>query len=56
VAATGAAPIAEIAADTSDMARVPRTKRGWSMTDLLVVTLALGVIAASLAGLVWVLR
>jgi hypothetical protein len=52
----GAAPIAEIAADTSEMTRVPRAKRGWTMTDLLVVTLALGVIAASLAGLVWVLR
>ncbi len=52
----GAAPIAEVAADTSEMARVPRAKRGWTMTDLLVVTLALGVIAASLAGLVWVLR
>jgi pSer/pThr/pTyr-binding forkhead associated (FHA) protein len=56
VAGTGAAPIAEIAADTSSMSRVPRAKRGWTMTDLLVVTLALGVIAASLAGLVWVLR
>jgi pSer/pThr/pTyr-binding forkhead associated (FHA) protein len=52
----GAAPIAEIAADTSAMVRVPQKKRGWSMTDVLVVTLALGVIAASLAGLVWVLR
>jgi pSer/pThr/pTyr-binding forkhead associated (FHA) protein len=52
----GAAPIAEIAAETSQMSRVPRQKRGWTMTDVLVVTLALGVIAASLAGLVWVLR
>lgn len=52
----GAAPIAEIAADTSQMTRVARKKRGWTMTDVLVVTLALGVIAASLAGLVWVLR
>ena len=52
----GAAPIAQVAADTSDMVRIPRKKRGWSMTDVLVVTLALGVIAASLAGLVWVLR
>lgn len=52
----GAAPIAEVAADTADMVRVPRKKRGWTMTDVLVVTLALGVIAASLAGLVWVLR
>jgi pSer/pThr/pTyr-binding forkhead associated (FHA) protein len=52
----GTAPIAEIASDTSQMARVPRAKRGWTMTDVLVVTLALGVIAASIAGLVWVLR
>jgi pSer/pThr/pTyr-binding forkhead associated (FHA) protein len=52
----GAAPIAEIAADTSEMARIPQAKRGWTMTDFLVVTLALGVIAASVAGLVWVLR
>jgi pSer/pThr/pTyr-binding forkhead associated (FHA) protein len=52
----GAAPIAEVAADTSQMTRVARPKRGWSMTDVLVVTLALGVIAASIAGLVWVLR
>lgn len=51
-----AAPIAEIATDTSEMARVPRGKRGWTMTDFLVFTLALGVIAASIAGLVWVLR
>ena len=56
VAGAGAAPIAELAADTSEMTRVPPPKRGWSMTDLLVVTLAVGVIAASLAGLVWVLR
>lgn len=53
---SGAAPIAEIAADTSQMARVPRSKRGWTMTDVLVFTLALGVIGASVAGLVWVLR
>ncbi|MDB4938090.1 MAG: hypothetical protein JWP87_5062 [Labilithrix sp.] len=52
-----AAPIAEVAADTSRMTRGARPKkRGWSMTDVLVVTLALGVIAASIAGLVWVLR
>lgn len=52
----GAGPIAEVAADTSAMVRVARKKRGWTMTDVLVVTLALGVIGASLAGLVWVLR
>jgi len=52
----GAAPIAEVAADTSQMTRVASKKRGWTMTDVLVVTLALGVIGASLAGLVWVLR
>ncbi|MDB4941833.1 MAG: hypothetical protein JWP97_1367 [Labilithrix sp.] len=52
----GSAPIAEVAATTSAMPRVPQRKRTWTMTDLLVVTLALAVIAASLAGLVWVLR
>jgi len=31
-------------------------RRGWTVTDVLVVTLALGVMAASIAGLVWVLR
>ena len=51
-----AAPIAAVVADTSDMVRVPRGKRGWTMTDFLVVTLAVGVIGASIAGLVWVLR
>lgn len=52
----GTAPIAEIPADTSQMTRVARPRKGWTMTDVLVVTLAVGVIAASLAGLVWVLR
>jgi pSer/pThr/pTyr-binding forkhead associated (FHA) protein len=52
----GAAPIAEVAADTADMPRLPRQKKGWTMTDFLVVTLALAVIGASIAGLVWVLR
>lgn len=33
-----------------------RKRKGWTMTDVLVVTLALAVIGASLAGLVWVLR
>lgn len=50
------APIAETPADTSQMTRIPQRKRGWTVTDLLVVTLALGVIGASIAGLVWVLR
>jgi pSer/pThr/pTyr-binding forkhead associated (FHA) protein len=52
----GTAPIAEVAADTSQMTRVARPRKGWTMTDVLVVTLAVGVIAASIAGLVWVLR
>jgi pSer/pThr/pTyr-binding forkhead associated (FHA) protein len=52
----GAAPIAEVATDTADMPRLARQKRGWTMTDFLVVTLALAVIGASIAGLVWVLR
>ena len=52
----GSAPIAEVATDTSQMTRVARPSKGWTMTDVLVVTLAVGVIAASIAGLVWVLR
>lgn len=50
------APVADIPTDTSRMARVPSKKRGWTMTDVLVVTLAVAVIGASIAGLVWVLR
>lgn len=46
------APIAELAAPPPP---VPR-RRTWTMTDVLVVTLAVSVIAASIAGLVWVLR
>ena len=52
----GAAPTAEVPADTSQMTRVSRPRKGWTMTDVLVVTLAVGVIAASIAGLVWVLK
>lgn len=52
----GSAPSADVATDTTSMVRVPRPKRGFTMTDILVVTLALGLIAASLVGLVWVLR
>jgi pSer/pThr/pTyr-binding forkhead associated (FHA) protein len=52
----GAAPIADLAVDTAEMVRVPRKARGWTLTDILVVTVALGIIAVSLAGLVWVLR
>ena len=52
----GAAPIADVAEDTAEMPRAARRKKGWTITDLLVVTLALAVIVASIAGLVWVLR
>jgi hypothetical protein len=38
------------------MTRVTRPRKGWTMTDVLVFTLAVGVISASIAGLVWVLR
>lgn len=51
-----AAPIAEIAEDTAEMPRPIPRKRTWTITDVLVVTLALAVIGASIAGLVWVLR
>lgn len=48
------APIAEVAAASATAK--PRQARGWTATDILVVTLALAVIGASIAGLVWVLR
>lgn len=50
----GAAPIAEVAPPP---AAAPK-KRGrvWTVTDVLVVLVAVSVIGASVAGLVWVLR
>lgn len=53
-----AAPIAALEenAPLEQMKRVSQRRRTWTMTDLLVVTLAVVVIGASLAGLVWVLR
>lgn len=50
------APIAELATNTVDMPRVAQQKRIWTTTDIIVVMLALTIIGASLAGLVWVLR
>lgn len=46
------APIAEVAPIAPKASR----KRGWTGADVLVVTIALVVIGASVAGLVWVLR
>jgi pSer/pThr/pTyr-binding forkhead associated (FHA) protein len=52
----GVAPIAEVAREEPPpMARRP-TGRAWTVTDLVVVTVALAVIGASVAGLVWVLK
>lgn len=39
-----------------DDAPVAKAKRSWTVTDLFVVALAIAVIGASVAGLVWVLR
>ena len=47
------APIAQIAPITTV---VKKKKRTWTIADVLVVTIALAVIGASVAGLVWVLR
>jgi pSer/pThr/pTyr-binding forkhead associated (FHA) protein len=47
----GAAPIAEIAPTPGRAAR-----RAWTITDVVVVLVAVSVIGASIAGLVWVLR
>lgn len=49
------APIAEVGAASPSVAR-GRPKRTWSAPDLLVVTIAVLVIGASVASLVWVLR
>lgn len=49
------APIAEVA-DVLPAAPPRRRRRVWGVADILVVMLAIGVIAASIAGLVWVLR
>lgn len=54
-AAPGAvAPIASL--PSAAAAAPPRRKRGWSVTDVLVIVLAVGVIGASAAGLYWLLR
>lgn len=47
-------PIAEVA--TVPQPTPPPKRRAWTMTDVLVVLVAVSVIGASLAALVWVLR
>ena len=54
-AATGDAPIAMVPVATTPTTPGAR-KKGWSLTDVLVVVLAISVIGASAAGLVWLLR
>lgn len=49
-----AAPIADVALPTPKAA-IP-ARRSWTSTDLLVVGLAMLIITASLAGLVWIVR
>lgn len=52
-----AAPIAEVARHEPAPAPLPRRRgRAWTITDLVVVTVALAVIGASVAGLIWVLK
>ncbi|HVJ91743.1 MAG TPA: FHA domain-containing protein [Labilithrix sp.] len=49
------APIAEVASRTATTVAQPK-RRVWTAADVMVVTIAVSVIAASVAGLVWVLR
>lgn len=49
------APIVAVAARSAVMA-AHRTRRVWTPADVMVVTIAVAIIAASIAGLVWVLR
>lgn len=54
-----AAPEPEVAAPIAvptPAAPVPRARHGWSALDFAVVAAAVGVLALSLAGLVWLLR
>lgn len=55
VAAQVDAPIAEVGSRTATTV-VRRPRRVWTAADVLVVTIAVAVIGASVAGLVWVLR
>jgi len=49
------APIAEVGSRTAPTVVRPR-RRVWTAADVMVVTIAIAVIGASVAGLVWVLR
>lgn len=49
------APIAEVGSRTATTV-VRRPRRVWTAADVMVVTIAVAVIGASVAGLVWVLR
>jgi pSer/pThr/pTyr-binding forkhead associated (FHA) protein len=51
-----AAPIVELARAEPPPAAARPKGRAWTVTDLIVVTVALAVIGASVAGLIWVLR
>ncbi len=58
VGAASVGPLADIADAASRppaMGR-PRRRRGWTVTDAVVVLLAIGIIGASVAALLWVLR
>lgn len=51
------APIAEVAREEpAPLATPRRSGRAWTATDVVVVTVALAVIGASVAGLIWVLK
>ncbi len=49
------APIAEVGSRTATTV-VRRPRRVWTAADVMVVTIAIAIIGASIAGLVWVLR
>lgn len=52
----GHAPIAQVQKNAATTAKPRKKKHAWTLTDVLVFLLAVGVIAASVAGLIWVLR
>ncbi|HEX3770151.1 MAG TPA: hypothetical protein VHV30_04770, partial [Polyangiaceae bacterium] len=53
----GAAAVAEVElVEALAKSEKKRPRSGWSVTDLFVMAAAIGVLALSLAGLVWLLR
>lgn len=54
--AGAAAPIADVPDEGAPQEETPKRRGGWTISDVLVMLLALSILGASIAGLVWLLR